>query len=313
LKSDGAAVVAGQFGAWAPIGAEQTATGYEVAWKVTGADQYTVWNLDSSGNIISDTIGTVSGSSSALKALETSFHQDLNGDGLIGLPTSVIESFGSTSLTSVGNNFYLNSISSGSGPELKLSGAAVVAGQFGAWAPIGVEQTATGYEVAWKAAGADQYTVWNTDSSGNAISDTIGTVSGNSSALEALETSFHQDLNGDGLIGEPAPVATSPVATNNAALLLADNGAVNAIAAVGHEVFVFPPNFGEAVIANFALERDTIQFSKANFADINALLTSTHNDGRGNAVITDAAHDTLTIEHVTAEQLFVHQHDFHIV
>ena len=45
--------VAGQFGAWAPIGAEQTASGYEVAWKVTGADQYTVWNTDSSGNYLS--------------------------------------------------------------------------------------------------------------------------------------------------------------------------------------------------------------------------------------------------------------------
>ena len=44
--------VAGQFGAWAPIGAEQTASGYEVAWKIAGADQYTVWNTDSSGNYI---------------------------------------------------------------------------------------------------------------------------------------------------------------------------------------------------------------------------------------------------------------------
>ena len=52
-------------------------------------------------------------------------------------------------------------------PELKYAGAAVVAGQFGGWTPIGAEQTATGYEVAWKVAGADQYTVWNTDSSGN--------------------------------------------------------------------------------------------------------------------------------------------------
>ncbi len=43
----------GQFGAWAPIGAEQTAGGYEVAWKVPGADQYTVWNADSNGNYVS--------------------------------------------------------------------------------------------------------------------------------------------------------------------------------------------------------------------------------------------------------------------
>ena len=115
--------------------------------------------------------------------------------------TTVIESLGSTSLTEVGNNFYLDSISSGSGPELKYAGAAVVAGQFGAWTPIGAEQTASGYEVAWKITGADQYTVWNTDSSGNYISNIVGVVSGTSTALESLETTFHQDLNGDGMIG----------------------------------------------------------------------------------------------------------------
>ena len=78
--------VVGQSGGWMPIGAEQTATGYEVAWKVTGADQYTVWNTDSNGNYLSD-IGVVSGTSYALESLETSFHQDLNGDGTIGLTT----------------------------------------------------------------------------------------------------------------------------------------------------------------------------------------------------------------------------------
>ena len=114
LKYAGADFVAGQFGAWAPIGAEQTASGYEVAWKVTGADQYTVWNTDSSGNFISST-AALSGTSSALESLETSFHQDLNGDGVIGLPTTVIEANGSTSLTEVGNHFYLYD-SGGSGP-----------------------------------------------------------------------------------------------------------------------------------------------------------------------------------------------------
>ena len=73
-----------------PIGAEQTATGYEVAWKVTVGDRYTVWNTDSNGNFISG-IGAVSGSSYALESLETSFQQDLNGDGTIGLTTTVIE------------------------------------------------------------------------------------------------------------------------------------------------------------------------------------------------------------------------------
>ena len=198
LKYGGAPVAAGQFAGWSPIGAEQTANGYEVAWHNASTDQYTVWNTDSSGKYLSN-IGTVSGTSSTLESLETSFHQDLNGDGQIGPTTTVIESFGSTSLTEVGNNFFLDN-SAGSGPSLKYAGAAVADGQFAGWSPIGAEQTANGYEVAWHNTSTDQYTVWNTDSSGKYLSN-IGTVSGTSAALETLETSFHQDLNGDGQIG----------------------------------------------------------------------------------------------------------------
>src|SRR5467141_1079600 len=58
-----------------------------VAWKVTGADHYMVWNTDSGGNYTSN-IGAVSGTSPALESLETSFHLDLNGDGTIGLVVS---------------------------------------------------------------------------------------------------------------------------------------------------------------------------------------------------------------------------------
>jgi hypothetical protein len=82
---DGSNVTVGQFGGWAPIGAVQTAGGYDVAWKVTGADEYTVWNTDSQGNYISNLIGAVSGNSYALESFEPIFNQDLNGDGVIGL------------------------------------------------------------------------------------------------------------------------------------------------------------------------------------------------------------------------------------
>ena len=89
------------------------------------------------------------------------------------------------------------------GPSLKYAGADFVAGQFGGWAPIGAEQTASGYEVAWKFTGADQYTVWNTDSSGNYVSNPITLCRGLALRLQSIETSFHQDLNGDGMIGVP--------------------------------------------------------------------------------------------------------------
>ncbi len=44
------------------------------------------------------------------------------------MPTTVIQTDGSTSLVEVGNNYFLYNISSGTGPELKYAGAAVTAG-----------------------------------------------------------------------------------------------------------------------------------------------------------------------------------------
>ena len=50
---------------------------------------------------------------------------DALGFHLTSSQPTVIESVGSTSLVQVGNNFFLDSISSGTGPELKYAGAAV--------------------------------------------------------------------------------------------------------------------------------------------------------------------------------------------
>jgi serralysin len=129
LSISGVRVTAGQFGSWTPIGAEQTASGYDVACKMTGVDQYAVWATDSSGSYLSNVVGVGSGSSSAFESLESIFHQDLNEGGVIGLnlPTTVIGSFGSTSLTEVGSQYYLNN-SSGSGPALQFGGVDFVAG-----------------------------------------------------------------------------------------------------------------------------------------------------------------------------------------
>ena len=196
------------------IGAEATATGYEVAFKF-GASTYTVWNTDANGNITTNATGTVSGNSTSLEALETSFHQDLNGDGTIGVPaasvsTTTIESLGVTALVQTGNNYFFNPVAGGAGPELKYGGAAFTAGTWGAWTAIGVEATATGYEVAFKI-GLDTYTVWNADANGNITTNATGTVSGSSAALEALETSFNQDLNGDHVIGVPGAITTTTI------------------------------------------------------------------------------------------------------
>ena len=217
LKVGGARVYAGEFGAWVPFGAVQTATGYDVAWEDPGTNQYNVWSTDSQGNLISQT-GVVPGNSTVLEALEPIFNQNLNGDGK--LTTTVIQtdtsSFGTTKLTEVADQvssaYYLDG-SSGSGPMLKLGGAPVVTGQFGAWVPFGAVQTSTGYDVAWEDPGTHQYNVWSTNSQGNFISQT-GVVPGNSTVLEALETTFNQDLNGDGVIGLYAAPNTDLLISN---------------------------------------------------------------------------------------------------
>ena len=203
LKYGGAVVTAGEFAGWTPIGAVEVAGGgYDVAWKNTSAGLYTVWSTDSNGNYTSNVIGAVSGTSTALEALETTFNQDLNGDGTIGIPKIAIQTDGSTVLTQVGNNFFLNNTGSGTGPELSYGGAAVTTGEFAGWTAIGaVQVSGGGYDVAWKNSSTGQYTVWSTNSSGNYLSNVIGAVSGNSLALETLETTFNQDLNGDGTTG----------------------------------------------------------------------------------------------------------------
>ncbi|MBR0713027.1 M10 family metallopeptidase C-terminal domain-containing protein [Bradyrhizobium liaoningense] len=212
LKLGGVAVVAGQFSPYTPIAAEQTASGYEIAWKDAGTNQFVIWDTDANGNRLS--FAVYAGSSTTLESVETSFRQDLNGDGSIGVPASstVIEAYSSTALVQSGSNYLLNPTAGGSGPSLKLGGVAVVAGQFSPYTPIGAEQTASGYEIAWKDAGANQFVIWDTDSNGNRLS--FAAYAGSSTTLESVETSFHQDLNGDGVIGVPAAPPAAALGDN---------------------------------------------------------------------------------------------------
>jgi serralysin len=129
----------------------------------------------------------------------------------------VIESLGATSLVQTGSNYYLNPVGGGTGPVLKYQGAVVTAGQFGGWTPIGVETTANGYEVAWRDTVSGQYTFWYTDSNGAFTSNgSNGTpVAGNSTTVLSFESSFHQDLNGDGTIGQQ-PIGSSFISMDSA-------------------------------------------------------------------------------------------------
>jgi serralysin len=261
FKYYGSPVVAGMFGSWTYIAAEKTASGYEVAFKE--GNNYAIWNTDNAGNFVSNaTGGVVSGSSSLLKSFEPSFNQDLNGDGVIGatVSTTVIESFGSTSLVQVGSEFYFYPVGGSSGPQFKYYGSPVVAGMFGSWTYIAAEKTASGYEVAFKE--GNNYAIWNTDNAGNFVSNaTGGVVSGSSSLLKSFEPSFNQDLNGDGVISTSSiPVTSASVvqAGNNiqiwqdgvaegSPVAVAQNGAWSDSAVrpkAGHEVSVYEQDLG---------------------------------------------------------------------
>ncbi|WP_225152447.1 M10 family metallopeptidase C-terminal domain-containing protein [Bradyrhizobium sp. NBAIM08] len=218
LKYAGAAVIAANWGTWSVIGAEQVSGGgYDVVWKDSASGQYSVWSTDSNGNFLT-TLGSapqMSGTDPSLKTLEPSLQQDLNGDGLIGVPaavTATIEALGSTRLVSSGGNYHLESIATGTGPTLKYAGSAVIAANWGTWSVIGAEQVSGGsYDVVWKDSAGGQYSVWSTDSNGNFLT-TLGSAPqmlGTDPSLMTLEPTLQQDLNGDGTIGVAAAVSTT--------------------------------------------------------------------------------------------------------
>ena len=198
--------------------------------------------------------------------LRRSFHQDLNGDGVIGVPAPVvIESMGSTSLTEVGNNFFLYANGTSSGPAITLGGVDITSGQFGTWTPIGAEQTSTGYELAWHDTATNQYSIWTLDSNGNYITNN-GALSGTSLIMETAETTFHQDLNGDGVIGVPtASLASTTVSsgqTSGLASIINLGGAeipsATALPKSGLSVLDHNPGSGSSTVLYGTTGNDTI-------------------------------------------------------
>ena len=114
---------------------------------------------------------TTAQAADTITATEGSVHETTS----VTFSSKVIEAFGSTSLVQVGNNFFLENISSGNWSRAEIWRRHVVAGQFGSgWTPIGAEQTAVRLRGGLEDRRHRQYTVWSTDSNGNYISNAIG-------------------------------------------------------------------------------------------------------------------------------------------
>jgi hypothetical protein len=213
LKVNGSAVTAGQFAAgWTPVGAVQTATGYEVAWRIPGANEYEVWDTDGNGDYTSAATGILSAASAELEGLEANFGETFAGAGAKAAPTTIATN-GATTLAEVGNLFELNPPGGGTGPLLQLNGSVVTAGEFAAgWTPVGAMQTASGYEVAWSVAGKNEYVVWDVNSSGDYTSPGTAILSGTSDALQQVELNFGETFRG-AEAPTPSIIATNGVTT----------------------------------------------------------------------------------------------------
>ncbi|HET7885165.1 MAG TPA: hypothetical protein VFL62_02955, partial [Bradyrhizobium sp.] len=120
---------------------------------------------------------------------------------------------------------------------------------------------------------------------------------------------IEDDGTGGTLIVDP-PVSTSGPAPTNTVVATAPNQTLIGSAPAENFVFNFA-GVGQSTITNFDPAADSIKFASSIFADAQAILNATHDDGHGNSIIAIDAHDTITLNGVQKAQL--HAGDFHIV
>jgi hypothetical protein len=177
---------------------------------------------------------------------------------------------------------------------------------------------------------ADQFTFQN-DSQGSTLAGESTLVasadtSGDAATLDStsISSSDHQPTatataDGSAVNGLASNVATASQpgtadstssGTQAGAKTQAASAAPAATGTTG-DTFVFTANFGHETVANFHPDTDVIEIDHTVFADFQALLAATHDDGHGNAVSAANPNDTITVENVTAAQLAQHQSDFH--
>jgi hypothetical protein len=166
--------------------------------------QFYVWDLDSSWNWTGTASGLVDTNSSTSWGLESSFQLDLNGDSVIGMPFTPIESQGNTSLvrdTSTGQPYV--SVGSTITPITVFGSPASSGNASSAWQMLAAETIDTANKILWRYSPTGQVHVWDLNSSWNWTGTASGLVDTNSSTSWGLESSFQLDLNGDSIIGMP--------------------------------------------------------------------------------------------------------------
>jgi hypothetical protein len=150
----------------------------------------------------------------------------------------------------------------------------------------------------------------------------FGAVSGTSAALETLEPSFHQDLNGNGVIGIPTTGSltssvSNPNSTNSAAILSAS------VVTPDNDTFIFKPGMGADVISNAtsAIKIELDGFSSvADSSQLQALLNDAQTGhsqflfqmaNGHDTVINLGNHDSITLTNVPITDLHANNFIIH--
>jgi hypothetical protein len=117
---------------------------------------------------------------------------------------------------------------------------------------------------------------------------------------------FSSDAHGGVLIVDPpagAPAINTIVATG-------PNQTLTGTGTPDNFVFNFA-NVGQATVTNFHADTDVLEVKASLFANLQAVLTATHDDADGNAIVALDSHDTITLAGVS--KVLLNQIDFHLV
>ena len=136
---------------------------------------------------------------------------------------------------------------------------------------------------------------------------------------DTLQLTFNAQVTDGHVTTAGQPLTVNIVGTNASTVHGTDGndvfvnvgGGVKVFGGGGSDTFQFKPGFGNATIGDFNVNgQDVINIDKSLFANIDAILAHSVNSDHG-VVITDAAHDQITLTGVTVSQLKMQ--DFHLV
>jgi ELWxxDGT repeat protein len=192
----GSASTSNPGGGWAAVAAAGTSGGYSIYWRNSGSGQVARWDLNGSGAYQTGALL----SDSQVVASETSLSTDLNADAIIGPPFTSLESQGNATLlrrnsdgmavVQVGSTHYAVSSPFGLGTGDSTT----------TWQMLAAETVAGKNQIAWRNNSGNFLHVWSLDAGWNWQSS-AGNINPFSPEALALETSFQNDFNGNGVIG----------------------------------------------------------------------------------------------------------------